>query len=134
MRWFCYNKFSEKLHKTPKQPQKTSQNTKPLKIKHLRNFFGFFGVFGVAPKSDPLTPTPTPTDPLSDPVYFYIYIYIFNTPKTTIKITKPLKIKGLGFWGSLWGGFGVALGFVALLLKTCYKKTPSYPTPCPAPP
>jgi len=101
------------MTRNPKTTPKTPQNTKPLKIKHLRNFFGVFGVFGVAPKSDPLTLIPTPTDPpLSDPVYFYIYIS--NTPKTTIKMTKPLKIKGLGFWGSLWGGFGVALGFVRL--------------------
>ena len=75
---------------------KDAQNTKPLKIKHLRNFFGVFGVFGVAPKSDPLTPTPTPTDPLSDPVYFYIYL---QYPKNHNKNHKIIENQGFGFLG-----------------------------------
>jgi hypothetical protein len=46
-----------------------------------------------------------------------------------IKCVKSLKIKGLGFWGSLWACFGLVLGFVELLLKTCYNKAPPKPRP-----
>jgi hypothetical protein len=38
-----------------------------------------------------------------------------------------LKIKGLRLYGSLYGGFTVALRFYALLLKTYDNKAP--PTP-----
>jgi len=61
-------------------------------------------------------------------------IHISITPKTPKKNTKPLKIKGLRLWSSLWSGFGVALEFLALLLKIYYTKSSPYPTPCPASP
>jgi hypothetical protein len=54
-------------------------------------------------------------------------IHLRLTVITVKKIAKSLKIKGLRLYGSLYGGFTVALRFYALLLKTYDNKAP--PTP-----
>jgi hypothetical protein len=58
---------------------------------------------------------------------FIFSIYLRLTVITVKKIAKSLKIKGLRLYGSLYGGFTVALRFYALLLKTYDNKAP--PTP-----
>jgi len=57
---------------------------------------GFCGFWG-SPQIRPPDPDPYPNRPTPVRPCLFLYIYISNTPKTTIKITKPLKIKGLGF-------------------------------------
>ena len=137
---------------TPKQPQRLPQKLKPLKIKHLSDFFG---VLGFAPKRC----LSNPPDPTDQSVSWHDFcsgtifagktlsnsIHLCHTTITTIKTTKPLKIKDLVFCGSLCGSFVVALWFLAHCKKSQYNKAPPNPLlakidltlaypPCLAPP
>jgi hypothetical protein len=101
-----------------------------LKIKHLRDFFGVLG-FAQKGTFQARRPAP-PVGTIFAGKTLVFSILLGSTLTTLIKTLKPLKIKGLGFWGSLWGCFGVALGFLDSLQKSHHNITPPYPTHRPA--
>jgi hypothetical protein len=123
------------LTHTPKPLQSHSKATPKTTPKHQtvenQALDEIFWSFGVCSKNHPTKPAhPLGTIFAGKMPVFSIHISI--TPKTPKKNTKPLKIKGLRFWSSLWSGFGVALEFVALLQKACYNKAPPKPHPLPS--
>jgi hypothetical protein len=88
----------------------------------LRDFLSVFQF------SEKIYPT-KPTHPLGTifAVKTAVFSIHFSYTETTEKKTgKPLKIKGLRFFGKLFGSFSVAFQKLASLLKTCYNKAP-YP-------
>ncbi len=86
----------------------------------------FFTVLRFAVKRPPTKPDPPTWHDFCRQVPRFFYTLRYNR-KTVKKTTKSLKIKGLVFYGILYGCFTVALRFLALLLKTCYTKHQTHP-------
>jgi hypothetical protein len=99
----------------PKPPQRLPPKAQTVENQALEKFFG---VLGFAPKRYLSSAAPAPpVGTIFARKTLSNSIYLCHTPKNPIKTTKPLKIKDLSFWGSLWGCFGVALGWLDLLQK-----------------
>jgi hypothetical protein len=103
---------------TPKPLQRLLQNSKLLKIKH---FVKFFGVLEFTPK----TALPSPTHPLPHPYPISSFFLYIPLSLQTLQNKKQKTKQIIGRVGL--DSFGVALEFLALLLKTYDNKAP--PTP-----